>query len=153
MGNVFRYHPTPPTVHPVAIWPSLAYMSNGPVRTGFVPFVQMAPLAWSLTVGMSSMLQSCGTSRVRHPESSKSAASAPSASPRWKRQLSLNACGRSSLDRAGPGHGIVADSFGSSAKALAGAIKATAAPTMPRIASRRVKTCSLWPLEDYLHCF
>ena len=37
LSKALRYQPTPPTVQPVAIWPSLALASKGPVFRGLVP--------------------------------------------------------------------------------------------------------------------
>src|SRR5947208_8522303 len=58
--NVLRYQPTPPGSAPPA------------TPAGFV------------SLNSPSMLQSCGTSSVRQPESAKATSWAPTRSPRWK---------------------------------------------------------------------
>src|SRR6185437_15664807 len=70
--NVLRYQPVPPVVNPPPTWLIAALLKGDELP------------------GKSSMLQSCGRSIFRHPESSNFTFSAPCAPPRKKIQLSSN---------------------------------------------------------------
>src|SRR5450631_3343833 len=132
-------------------------MSNGPAWVGVLPAAQTAPLPESVW-GRSSMLQSWGTSSVRHAEALKSGISAPDTSPRRNRQSWVNAKLRSRLFDLS-GHGAEAGVFSTAADALIGSIAAAATPAIPWIASRRVNPVSLFicplgfdPCTSELYC-